>query len=442
MDNEDKKPIEQEENLQEVKTEEVKTEEESKSVEEVKAVEETKSEEVIEESKPEEKPVEETKECNQDEDDIRSLGDLVNQRALAEKFISENRSLAEFKNTIKNTTNNNVIKEKKMEKFSIVKAIRSCCKSNALYAEAEYENSIINENKKSLSDGNAYDIVVKAENLRALGPSATVGNELINTQYLPSMFTPLDRPQTVIDKTGCTIVPVDGNPISFAITLSGTEAQMTDMDGNLPDTDMKFGTKEMKAKKMGACVPIPYSLLLQAKPEIDQLVTDDLLKALNQKKDEMALIGSGTNNEPIGVFATSGVNEVDLSGAFTLNGVYEFEKGIRDANIFSENLSWVMNSKNYYKYATTPKSAVEQNEFLIGDDRKLIGYPVYICNALDDDEIVLGDFSELLVANFDGLMLKVDDITYIKKQAIQIIAYESFDVLVRKPKAFSISKGA
>ena len=74
---------------------------------------------------------------------------------------------------------------------------------------------------------------------------------------------------------------------------------MYDLDGNLEDGDLKFATKELKPRKAGVCVPIPYSLLLQARPEIDAIVSDDIVKALDELKDKMALIGTGENNEPV-----------------------------------------------------------------------------------------------------------------------------------------------
>lgn len=370
--------------------------------------------------------------------EIENLGEITNQRNLAKKFISEHRSLAEFKNTLRllnNSHEDNTIMEKS---FSISKAIRNNM-SSYKGPISEYEDNIINENKRSLGIGNEYDVVVKQSNLRALAPTAGLGAELIGTQYMPGLFTKLDRPESIIAKTGCTSIPVDGTPISFATVTSGCVASMVDLDGNLPDTDLKFATKEMKARKVGAVVPIPYSLILQAKPEIDAIVTEDLLGSIEQKKDEMILIGSGSNGEPTGLFNTADVNTTTVT-AWDLKTAFSFEQPIREANIDTDHLCWVMNAKNYFTLAATPKSATELNEFLINDDKKMIGYPVYICNALADNQVALGDFSELLVANYDGVMLKVDDITYIKKQALQIVAFEAFDCIIRKPKAFTISK--
>lgn len=53
-----------------------------------------------------------------------------------------------------------------------------------------------------------------------------------------------------------------------------------------------------------------------------------------------------------------------------------------------------------------------------------------------------GNFNELLVANFDGMRLKVvEDAALSRKQAVEVQAFEAMDCLVRRPKSFTVSKG-
>ena len=152
----------------------------------------------------------------------------------------------------------------------------------------------------------------------------------------------------------------------------------------------------------------------------------------------MALIGTGENNQPVGIAKTVGVNNVPVSSIFTYEGVCEAERLIRDSNDMSENLFWVMNSKNYTKFKTTLKDDVAGAEYLMTDG-KINGYDAVINNSLDDNTIILGNFDELVIADFDGLMLKVDDITFVKKQAVQVICTCAFDCICRRPKSFTVT---
>lgn len=412
--------------------EEVKPQEEI-----VEAVEtETKNEEVIEEvteeiveETTEETPIEETKEevveepikdeeITDEAEEIRAAGELAGEEELAEECIKGKKSLEDFKNLVKSKRNINSNKSDKKDiqmkkNFSISKAIRNACSQYKGDVSKDIETQIIADNKRAFGIGEEYDVVVSR---RALAPTATNGQELITGEYLPQEFAPALRPATALSKTGYRLIPSTGHSVSFAVVTKGAEAQMYSLDGELADGDLKFATKELKPRKAGVCVPIPYSLLLQARPEIDAIVSDDVVKALDELKDKMALVGSGENNEPVGIAKTAGVNNMAVADIFSYEGVCEAEQLIRDTNDMTETLFWVMNSKNYTKFKTTLKDDVAGSEYLM-EDGKINGYEAVINNALDDNTIILGNFDELVITPFDGIMLKVDDVTYIKKRS-------------------------
>ena len=154
----------------------------------------------------------------------------------------------------------------------------------------------------------------------------------------------------------------------------------------------------------------------------------------------MILTGSGTNNEPTGITATAGVNEMNAEEIFTWAGICEAEQLIRNKNEFGP-LCWVMNGTNKAKFESTLKDNAGYGGYLC-EDNKMKGFPVYVNNALDDNTVILGNFEQVVVADFDGLFIKVDDITYIKKGAVQVIATQAFDALVRRPGSFMVTKQA
>ena len=412
---------------------------ETKEVVEDNVVEETPVEEnVIEEEQVVEEPIKE--EMNDEAEEIRAAGELAGEEELAEECIKGKKSLEDFKNLVKSKRNINSIKNEKkdisMKKyFSISKAIRNACSQYKGDVAKDVETQVIADNKRALGIGEEYDVVISR---RALAPTSTNGQELITGEYLPQEFVPALRPATALSKTGYRVIPSTGHSVSFAVVTQGSTAKMYDLDGNLEDGDLKFATKELKPRKAGVCVPIPYSLLLQARPEIDAIVSDDIVKALDELKDKMALIGTGENNEPVGITKTVGVNTFPVSSIFTYEGVCGAEKLIRDSNDMSENLYWVMNSTNYTKFKTTLKDDVAGAEYLMTDG-KINGYEAVINNALDDNTIILGNFDELVITPFDGLLMKIDDITFIKKGAVQVICTESFDCIVRRPKSFTVT---
>ena len=342
--------------------------------------------------------------------------------------------------------------------FSISKAIRNACSQYKVDVSEEYETKTIAENKRNLNINDA-DIVLSNREIRqravltgGLGPSdnptsaytTSQGDALIATDYLPQEYVSYLRPQLTLEKTGYYSIPVNGNAISFAVCTSGSVAKMYNLDGELEDGDLKFTTKTLVPHKAGVCVPINYSMILEARPEVDALVENDIVNALYQLRDEQILVGSGTvpsGNlyECLGILNTPDINVITgaTSAAWSYVDFLSAENEIRKANIFSENISIVMNGNDYVKVCSTPKSAGNFIAGFICENDKIKNFPVYVNNSIPEGTILMGDFGEVAVADFDGLKLKVDDITYIKQGAIQIVATKAFDCVVRRPKAFT-----
>ena len=380
--------------------------------------------------------------------EIRSLGELTGELESAQEFIAQKRSLEQFKTYIKNKrsekSKNSIQDKKKMENkyFSISKAIRNACSQYKKDVSEEYETQVNLENKRALSVDDA-DIVLTNKELHqraiagGIGPSATLGAELVATDYLPQEFVTYLRPQLTLEKTGYYSIPVNGNAVQFAVCTSGSTAGMYDLDGELADGDMKFATRTLTPHKAGVCIPVPYSLILQARPEVDAMVEADIVNALYQIRDEQILVGNGANGECSGILTNPDINQVEgtVSGAWgaCLSGVNE----IRKANIFSENLSFVMNGDTYVTLSKTPKDKDNCLAGFIIEDDKIKNYPVFVNNKIPANVVLVGDFGEVAVADFEGLKLKVDDITYIKQQAIQIVAIKAFDCVVRRNGAFT-----
>jgi HK97 family phage major capsid protein len=294
--------------------------------------------------------------------------------------------------------------------FSISKAIRNSCSQYKADVSEEYETKVIAENKRALKVDDADIVLTNAEMYQRafptgaiLGPVDNEGKELITGDYLPQEFVTYLRPQLTLEKTGYYSIPVNGNSVSFAVCTSGSVAGMYDLDGELNDGDLKFATKTLTPKKAGVCIPVPYSLILQARPEIDAMVEADIVNALYQIRDEQILVGSGENGQCTGILNTTGINVLtgaSLSGGEGWGAMLSGVNEIRKANVFSENLSFVMNGNTYVKLSKTPKDKDNCLAGFIIEDDKIKNYPVFVNNKLADDVVLVGDFGEVAVADF------------------------------------------
>ena len=370
----------------------------------------------------------------EEQEEIRSLGDLMECPELAEAFIREKRSYSDFKKAVKEHNSIESIKEtKKMNKFSLRKALLNAV-GRMSNEEASFERGVIEENKRKFGVTDA-DIVVTKAQLRDFN-----GTEALNqTTYKPGMYAPVLRAPVTKDAVGTRKVAVAGQSISFSVATSGLNAGYVDINGEIPSATMDFTLKTMTPKKYGCFVDVSYQSLLQDDPSAEAVIMEDIGKALAQTADYAFFNGLSGSNQPVGLLNVANVNTVTLSGAPTLSTALEFEKKIRESFDYSGDLKWVFGTDAYYQWASTPYSAKEQNRMLLDPDtRKCLGYDAFIDHNIPASAVILGNFGEALEANFDGISIRVvtEDKDLSRKQAIEIQAFAANDYVFRRPKSF------
>ena len=370
----------------------------------------------------------------EEQEEIRSLGDLMECPELAEAFIREKRSYSDFKKAVKEHNSIESIEgTKKMNKFSLRKALLNAV-GRMSNEEASFERGVIEENKRKFGVTDA-DIVVTKAQLRDFN-----GTEALNqTTYKPGMYAPVLRAPVTKDAVGTRKVAVAGQSISFSVATSGLNAGYVDINGEIPSATMDFTLKTMTPKKYGCFVDVSYQSLLQDDPSAEAVIMEDIGKALAQTADYAFFNGLSGSNQPVGLLNVANVNTVTLSGAPTLSTALEFEKKIRESFDYSGDLKWVFGTDAYYQWASTPYSAKEQNKMLLDPDtRKCLGYDAFIDHNIPASAVILGNFGEALEANFDGISIRVvtEDKDLSRKQAIEIQAFAANDYVFRRPKSF------
>lgn len=372
-------------------------------------------------------------------EEIRSLGELTNQRELAEKIINENLGLVDFKTKLENL---------KTDKLNVKEIESTTMKNNFNLLEAL--------NATDSKSGEVYEVnceLKKAFDMPLNTPSYCFDLRALSTddaalrpaEYKQELYTDLLYPESVVGKTNATVINFNRpqRAIKFAVQLSGAAATFVGLNAPVPSGDMGWTEKLYEPHKVGSYVNIPFLSYLEDQPDIQSIVTDDMLKNIYMAIDYSAITGSGTDNAPTGIINDANVNVVDPSGIYSLTGAMQFEKKIRDSNDFSNDLTWVMNNTDYYTFATTPYYATEQNRMLL-ENGKLLGHNVVICNGLSTGNVILGNFSQLLILNFHPVTLELDtrgDGASLS-QSRRYIVYAAIDVCVRRPKSFTVSRSA
>lgn len=212
-----------------------------------------------------------------------------------------------------------------------------------------------------------------------------------------------------------------------------------------------FDAVQLRPKTGAAYVDIYRNMLAQSSMDVEMLVRDDLAAAVQVGLDLAALHGSGENNQPTGIAATSGIGSVaggtnGLAPTWTHIVGLETEVAVDNADI--GRLGYMTNAKVRGKLKQTVKVAGADSVMVWGDGpQPLNGYNAWVTNQVASNlvkagsgavcsAIFFGNWADLVI----GLWGTIDvtaDIPDNRTGTVRVAALVDADVGVRNAASFS-----
>jgi HK97 family phage major capsid protein len=206
-----------------------------------------------------------------------------------------------------------------------------------------------------------------------------------------------------------------------------------------------FGTLPFVRRDLYAYCEISRQLLLQS--NADQVVSEELNRAIGAELDKQILGGAGTGGTPLGLVNYPGI------GTFTGTSLNYAALVAAMAQVSTANA--VLNATRL-GWAGTPAVAallkqryrVSGGELPLWAGQLVAGdieaAPAYSSMDVPSATLIFGDWSQLLLAQWpDGLSIATDPFSNGKFQTaiIGVRACISIDVQLRTPAAFSVATG-
>ena len=88
--------------------------------------------------------------------------------------------------------------------------------------------------------------------------------------------------------------------------LASAAAWIASEGGAATESEMTIGNVSLSPKTLGAFTDVTRQLLIQSSLDVENLIRDDLTKAMATAIDKAGLEGTGASGEPTGIEATSG----------------------------------------------------------------------------------------------------------------------------------------
>ncbi|WP_247160967.1 phage major capsid protein [Escherichia coli] len=414
----------------------------------VREAEEVKEER---EAAPDEKEkIEEVAErSEEDELEIREIARELNindeelERALAVKDMTPEAFRTKALNNLVNAQRNNEqIKDSKMEKtFDLNNVIRSLVDGAALGAnEAEYSSMAAGAAMQRGRAARGGSVFVPAAALRAASEGNTKATltDITDEKLLTESYVEMLLPQSVLGRLGVTVLSGLNAPIAVPkMTTSSVDAfGFVDENGAAPESKAEFANVKMAPKTFAGGNPISRQSL-KTVPNIATLITDHINKAVRIKLEQLILSDKDNTRGPAGlVKQLVDGGRVAKKAAFSYKDFLKEIAALTDAGVPAQAIKFAMSGATAAELESTLKDNGVSGYII--ENGKLAGYDVVTSGVIPADHIVLGDFSGIMIGEWGGLELDMDDTTYRAQSAIVPRIWVDLDFTVVQPEALKV----
>ncbi|HAY4353164.1 TPA: major capsid protein [Escherichia coli] len=415
----------------------VRETEEVKEEREAAPVEEEKIEEVAERSEEDELEIREiARELNIDDEELK--------RALAVKDMTPEAFRTKALNKIATAQRNNEqqIKDSKMEKtFDLNNVIRSLVDGAALGAnEAEYSAMAAGAAMQRGRAARGGSVFVPAAALRAAadGNTKTTLTAVTDEKLLTESYIEMLLPASCLGRLGVTVLSGLNSPIAVPkMTASSVEAfGFVDENGSAPESKATFENVKMAPKTFAGGNPISRQSL-KTVPNIATLITDHINKAVRIKLEQLILSDKDNTRGPKGlVKQLVDGGRVTKKAAFSYKDFLKEIAALTDAGVPAQSIKFAMSGATAAELESTLKDNGVSGYII--ENGKLAGYDVVTSGVIPADHIVLGDFSGIMIGEWGGLELDMDDTTYRAQSAIVPRIWVDLDFTVVQPEALKV----
>lgn len=417
----------------------VRETEEVKEEREAAPVEEEKTEEVAERSEEDEEEIRAiARELNIDDEELK--------RALAIKDMTPEAFRTKALNNITNAQRNNeqINKEKNMEKtFDLNNVIRSLVDGAALGAnEAEYSAMAAGAAMQRGRAARGGSVFVPAAAMRAAAAGNTKADltAITDEKLLTESYIEMLLPASCLGRLGVTVLSGLNSPIAVPkMTASSVEAfGFVDENGSAPESKATFSNVKMSPKTFAGGNPISRASIKQV-PGIATLITDHINKAVRIKLEQLILSDKDNTRGPAGlVKQLVDGGRVTKKTAFSYKDFLKEIAALTDAGVPAQSIKFAMSGATAAELESTLKDNGVSGYII--ENGKLAGYDVVTSGVIPADHIVLGDFSGIMIGEWGGLELDMDDTTYRAQSAIVPRIWVDLDFTVVQPEALKVLK--
>ena len=387
----------------------------------------------------------ETKKLREEIVEIRALGNQHNMSEMADDFIANGNSLEQFRSALLEKISNtepldtpnvaSYVRSIKEPEYSVVRAIEGI----EDVSKRGYEWEVSKDLERSMPKTNPNSVIL---DLRTM-TSGTAGANTIETTVDSSIQDFIQAKSVMSNVNAQRFNGLVGDlQIPIGSSASGATVIATDGTTQSAETTPTLTSKTLSPTRIADVIPLSYGLLQQSSPDVESYIRRLIGSTFANTFDDQIIGGSGTGGNVEGILNTTGINTVSNSGSEVsfANWVSAISELGAD-NIDLTNLKIICNPANIanlvtaVKYTSTASPILDMKAEEGGKIGELLGYPVYATTKISADNYLIGDFSQLAIANWGGLEIAKNDFYDDRRFISSLNAIMSFDAKVLQATA-------
>ena len=280
------------------------------------------------------------------------------------------------------------------------------------------------------------------------------GGALVGSNRLDAQFIDLIRNRSAFLNSGLTMLSgLEGN-VEIPKKLGSSTYYFVGENVDVTASKLGFGLVNMVPRTIGVRVPISRRMMIQASPDVENLVRLDMAESVALGMDSTIGYGTGSNGQPLGIINTTGIGSVTLDGgadkAFPANlggsthdcGVWgnyvDLETALAANNLDAGSMRYIMNSVVKGALKQTLRASAAGSDYIMTDAGEVNGYPVVVSNQMQTNDVLFGNYSDCVVGMWSGLDVVIDPYTQSASGQVILTVHQDFDVAVRRPQSFAL----
>lgn len=286
----------------------------------------------------------------------------------------------------------------------------------------------------------------------ALYNTSGKGASTVFTQ--PGEFIDMLRNASIAVGLGARVMSGLTGPVSFPSQTAATTAYwMPENDGtDVTASNATLSSVSLTPKTLQATTAFSRQLMAQASMDVESFIRTDLAAVHALAWDVAVMHGTGSNNQPTGIYTASNVNAVAMGGVPTFGKLVDMVTEVLKDNALAGSLAFATTPGMAGKLAQTVVAASTDTRMIWAgalDNGNLAGYKAIASNQVSavlgggsEHGLIFGNWADAMIGMWGALELVVDPYAKKKQGMIEVTSFQLCDVALRHVGSFCKATGA